>query len=885
MNARPSKVHGAQAQNILPPKFESVATCRKYRRAALGAAPTTKHYLAEKCSTKKRCNSGLCPLCIRALRMRFVEFLHQEALHERKWFFVTAYIRGWTKKPGDMRAFGRLRDNLEIKAFVRRLRHLKVPNFMLIGAIETVWRTIDNEATGKPFHLHFMISGPSEPQIKQAARGFDLDRSAKGQPLRVEAVPPGWEDFRNAATYTVKQPFWKYSYHGEPSRKKRAFPNRRELHELISNLGPHPVSGRLAFVGMRYDHGRFRLTSNVKSVSANSQVEDGSNNPADAEKRPPNEVVGNLIGAIVATLREGNWAPQPHATHQPNAASTMAVPPCTADHHNVIERNSDMGAQGTRLQKHDTTAPSAKGIFRVKHVEIDDATGNYSYALAVQKKDGVGEIVVARSAFTEVSKLKRTLLDKGVLVPPDLESRCAAILDGAMPSREIRVVRTGRWVGDAFLCPFGVFGKRSDIANVRLDRSLVVPRHAKGTRDEFLSQIRRFLLQSDFLVLAYVAALLPSMASRLGRSSSFGLNFAGESSTGKTTALVLAHSLLTEASERSLFNFNAPPVHLMNRLTSFGGLVNPFGDLKAANEKGRQAVEKLQTTVFNAASGKGRDGPTSGFETPSFSIPFLSSEKPMSQLFRDGNVDYEGGDAVRLIDIPVPNRSEGGIYNRKRAEVTSANLAAELKTLIERQHGTILPAWIKYLSSIRIVGLDFSRAISKIEFMRFVDKPNDGAHDRIAECFCLLYAAGDLASQVGLIPVKSTTIRKALVRLYDSVLCQFVSASKRDEQAWGLFLDSIDRFPLLVRGEPPVDTAKTSEGFRRLEKDGLRLYLKLEALQALVRDDWCVEHVIMKRLVELDALDEGSRARSVHVAQKGLLRTRYLSVRLGRLDR
>lgn len=885
MNAHSSQVHRAQAQNILPPKFESVAKCRKFRSLALAAAPTSKQFLAEKCSPKKRCNSGLCPLCIRALRVRFCEFLHEERLRERQWFFVTVFIRGWTKKPGDMRLFGRLGSHPEIKAFVQRLRRMKAPTLILMGAIETVWRANRNVATGKPFHLHFMVSGPSEAQIKLAASGFDLERSGDSSPLRVEAVPPSWDDFRNAATYTVKQTFWKYSYHGEPPRKRRAFPNQKELTELISNLGPHPVHGRLVFVGMRYEHGRFRLTSSMKSVSARSQVEDGSNNPADAEKRPPNEVVGNLIGAIVATLREGNWAPRSRLTHQPSIASTVAVPPCTADHHNAIERNSDMGAQGTGLQKHDTVTPSAKRIFRVKHVEIDDATGNYSYALAVQKKDGVGEIVVARSAFTEVSKLKRTLLDKGVLIPPDLEDRCAAILDGAMPSREIRVIRTGRWVGDAFLCPFGVFGKRSDIANVRLDRTLVIPRHAKGTRDEFLSQIRRFLLQSDFLVLAYVAALLPSMASRLGRSSSFGLNFAGESSTGKTTALVLAHSLLTEASERSLFNFNAPPVHLTNRLISFGGLVNPFGDLKAANEKGRQAVEKLQTTVFNSASGKGRDGPTSGFETPSFSIPFLSSEKPMSQLFRDGNVDYEGGDAVKLIDIPVPNRSEGGIYNRKWEEETSANLAAELKSLIERQHGTILPAWIKYLSSIRIVGLDFSRAISKIEFMKFVDKPTDGAHDRIADCFCLLYAAGDLASQVGLIPVKSMTIRKALVRLYDSVLCQFVSASKRDEQAWGLFLDSIDRFPLLTRGEAPVDTAKTSEGFRRLEKDGLRLYLKLEALQALVRDDWCVEHVIMKRLVELDALDEGSRARSVHVAQKGLLRTRYLSVRLGRLDR
>ncbi|RWB91144.1 MAG: DUF927 domain-containing protein [Mesorhizobium sp.] len=884
MNTHPSQVHRAQRQQILSPNFESIETCREYRRKALAAVPAAKQFLAEKCSKEHRCNSGLCPLCIRALRKRLVEFLHQQNLHDRKWFFVTAYIRGWTRKPGDVRPFPKLGSHPQIKAFVRRLRYLKVPNLMLIGAIETVWRTNDNKATGKPFHLHFMVSGPSEAQVKQAASGFDRDDNVR-TPLKVIPVEPGWEDFRDTATYTIKQPFWKYSYHGLGPKKQRQLPNRQELTELISNLGAHDVRGRFVFVGMQYKHGRFALTPNMKSMSAKPKVEDGSNNPADAEARPPNVVWVNLIEGILATLRAGNWAPQARLTHQPSIASTAVVPPCTADKHNPTERNSDMGAQGTRSQSHQKTSPSAKRIFKVKHVEIDEATGNYSYALAVQKKDGVGEIVVARSALAKISDLKRTLLDKGVLVPPNLGDLCAAILDGALPSREIRVVKTGRWIGDAFLCPFGVFGKASDVANVRLDRSLVLPRKEKGSRNDFLSQIRRFLLRSDFLILAYVAALLPSMASRLGRSSSFGLNFAGESSTGKTTALVLAHSLLTEASERSLFNFNSSPVHLTNRLTSFGGLANPFGDLKAANEKGRQAVEKLQTTIFNAASGKGREGPvTGGLETPSFSIPFFSSERPMAQLFQDGNLDYEGGDAVRLIDIPVPNRSEGGIYNRRRAQESSASLAAELKSLLERQHGTILPAWIKHLSSIHTVGLDFSRAISKVEFMKFIDEPTDGVHDRIADCFCLLYAAGDLASQTGLIPVKSVTIRRALARLYDAVLRQFVSASRRDEQAWGLFQDGIEKFPLLVRGEAPADVAKASTGFRRIEKDGLRLYVKLEALRTLVNDDWCVEHVILKRLIELDALDEGSGARSIHVKHKGLPRTRYLSINLDKLD-
>ncbi|RUV37508.1 DUF927 domain-containing protein [Mesorhizobium sp. M7A.F.Ca.MR.148.00.0.0] len=889
MNARPSKVHRAQAQKILPPNFESIKACKNYRREALAAAPTTNHYLAEKCSPKKRCYSGLCPLCIRALRVRFVEFLDQERLDKHQWFFVTAYMRGWTKKPGDVGAFGQLGSHHSIKAFIQRLHRVRAPDpLMLIGAIETVWRTNDNEPTGKPFHLHFMISGRSEEQIKKCARGFDLDRTVATE-LRVEAVKAGWEDFCKAATYTVKQPFWKYSYHGLGPRKERQFPNRRELGELICNLGPNRTAGRLAFAGMQYKHGRFELTPNVKSMSAKSQVEDGSNNPADAEKRPPNEVVGNLIGAIVATLRAGNWAPQPRLTHQPSTTSNMPVPPCTDTSNTPIEGKITMGTQGTPQEARGKPASTSgtavsrpKRFLKLQHVEIHEPEGEYHFSLKFSLRRGVGEVVVPRATFSNAGHAKAALLKRGALLPENFKDRCDAILDDTT-AREIRVVRQGGWIGDAFICPFGVFGSAAHTDRVKLDPSLTVARSVSGTKREFLSGIRPLLVRSDYLVLGYLAALLPSMASRLGRSESFGLNLAGDSSTGKTTALVLAQSLLTKASERSLFNFNTAQATLTNKLTSYGGLAIPFADLKAASEKGPKVAEKIQTTVFNAVTGKGRENPaTTGLRAASFCIPLLSSEKPMSELFGQGNLEYQDGDAVRLIDVPVPKREDGGIYNRRRPTDTPSALAATLQSFLERQHGTIFPAWIEYVSSMRLPALQFSVAAHRFIFMESIDA-SDGAHRRIAEHFCLLLAAGDVASGAGLIPLSRETIKNSLVRLYNLVIGQFVSASSRDDEAWDRFIAGIEHYPLLTKGGAPADASAATDGFRRDEKDGLRLYIKYDALRRLVDNDWCLEHIIMKRLVDLTALDGGTGARSSIVKQRGLPRSRYLAIRLAAL--
>ncbi|RWH69495.1 MAG: DUF927 domain-containing protein [Mesorhizobium sp.] len=890
MNARAPEVHRAQAHDILSPNFETVSDCREYRRRALAAAPTTKQYIAEKCTNKQRCNSGLCPLCIRSLRVRFVEFLHQEQLHERQWFFVTAYIRGWTKKPGDLRTFGKLAAHPAIKAFVQRLRRLNTPNLMLIGAIETVWRTNDNVPTGKPFHLHFMISGPSEAQIKRSAGGFDRDRSVL-RALRVEAVKPGWEDFRDAATYTVKQSFWKYSYFGLGPEKRRQFPSRRELSELICNLGPHLVSGRLVFVGIRYEHRRFRLTTDLKSVTPTSQVDDGSNNPTDAEKRPPNKLWLNVIDALVATLRDENWSPQPRTKHQSTISSAQPVPPCMGLANSIIEGKSIVNAQGTpRDIPVKAASPNHQDISKprrfleLRHVEIHEPDEEYFFSLKFSRRMGVGEVVLPRATFSNAGHAKAALLKRGALLPNNFKERCDAILDDST-APEIRVVRQGGWIGDAFICPFGVFGNACHTDKVKLNPSLTIERSVSGTKREFLRGIRPLLLRSDHLVLGYLAALLPSMASRLGRSESFGLNLAGDSSTGKTTALVLAQSLLTKTSERSLFNFNTAQATLTNKLTSYGGLAIPFADLKAASEKGPKVVEKIQTTVFNAVTGKGRENPTSsGLRAASFCVPLLSSEKPMSELFGQGSLEYQDGDAVRLIDVPVPKREVGGIYNRSRLGESSSDLAVALQSLLERQHGTIFPAWIECLSSIRLVALQFSVAARRFIFMQSIHA-TDGAHLRIAEHFALLDAAGDIASSAGLIPLKHVTIRKALVRLFNSAIGQFVASSKRDEKALDRFYKAIDSFPLATRGKALDGALGAVDGFRRKEEDGYRLYVKSEALRKVIDNDWCFEHVVMKHIIQLDALEEGSNARSIHVKHKGLLRARYLSIQIDKLDR
>jgi hypothetical protein len=471
-------------------------------------------------------------------------------------------------------------------------------------------------------------------------------------------VPPDWDDFRDAATYTVKQPFWKYSYHGEPPRKKRAFPNAKELAELISNLGAHPVHGRLAFVGMRYDHGRFRLTPNVKSVSSRSQVEDGSNNPADAEERPPNELLLNLISATVATLQAENWRPT-NPISQP--IETKGVHMSTPQSAGEV----DMHTQGAGRISENTNAVNKaanvdtpvkkKNFVKLVRIEISERTGNHECVLRFRTQTGKVEANFPRSELLSPKNFRRLLVDKGAILPDDFEERCQEIFRNEA-STVVTLASSSGWRGNAFVCPFGVFGDKEVRKKVRPERAVRQVRHKAGSPDDFLAGVKPFLQRSNILILAYVAALTPSLASRIGLTDSFALNFMQKTSTGKTTALCLAHSLMTAADdERELFNFNETLGLQQDNLPNLGGMAVPYTDLKSANEEGKALAHKIRVLVFSATTGRprGRKGEAPP-PKPAFSIPMLSSEMPMADLFRQNGSVFQGGDAVRLIEINVP---------------------------------------------------------------------------------------------------------------------------------------------------------------------------------------------------------------------------------------
>jgi hypothetical protein len=250
------------------PDFEKWSTCSKLRIAVANSLRRLgwDHHNVRYCRSAAPCKSGLCPSCIRQLRVSLLDFLDDQKLYERRWHFVTIRVAGWTIAPGDHRPFGPLRDHHLVENLRTKLRRMAIPDLLVFGSIETVYNTVGNVPCGKPFHLHLMIAGLTKVQIEEAVRAT-IPLSDDPVPLDIVPVPATYPDFARAASYAFKQPVQKRSKRdGEDRRGKLRWPQAAELRELLSNLGVHGWTERLILMGIRCDGGRFRLTANLSAT-------------------------------------------------------------------------------------------------------------------------------------------------------------------------------------------------------------------------------------------------------------------------------------------------------------------------------------------------------------------------------------------------------------------------------------------------------------------------------------------------------------------------------------------------------------------------------------------------------------------------------------------
>ncbi|KAB2699916.1 hypothetical protein [Brucella lupini] len=254
-----------ESGDYLTEKFENLSFVKSWRllvKRAMSKIPSEYAdtvTMPDECTKAARCKSGFCPICMRLLRKKLLKFTKVKKFQCREWHFVTIVVEQWLKAPGDYTPFGKLKDQPAIKNLLLGIHRLKRPDVLLIGGIETVFNVMNNIPSGKPFHLHLMVSGLTREElsnlIKKHIPDTHLPRS-----VRFDRVGDKPSDFPDAVSYVCMQPFWRKSKNDNSGSGWFQTPKSTDFAELMCNLGTHQWGDRFFFIGMKFHYGQFKLT-------------------------------------------------------------------------------------------------------------------------------------------------------------------------------------------------------------------------------------------------------------------------------------------------------------------------------------------------------------------------------------------------------------------------------------------------------------------------------------------------------------------------------------------------------------------------------------------------------------------------------------------------
>ena len=531
----------------------------------------------------------------------------------------------------------------------------------------------------------------------------------------------------------------------------------------------------------------------------------------------------------------------------------------------------------------------------VKLVRIVEDLDTRDHFLELRFRHLTGEVRHLKIPRSQGEKaIYDALLNAGAKLPLDISNARNAISAAVRVEGVPIVAVTGRtgWHGDCFVLPDRTIGDHPNHLTY-WDRSGAEPGEQRaGSIDGWKEGLRQACANSSYLTFAIAVAFAGPLIRKLNRRDGFFFNLAGESSTGKTLASRAARSVIGRADNTGI---HTPSVkdrgleELASRYNDLAIFLDDLGRLKGSKPK---IQETLRSFAYGLAGGSGKiRSRVVRAELPNVTwvIAGLTSwETLLSEIQR------AEGELVRLIDVPVPPRAEGGIFDLvsggRRADDRKA-LAENVQKTVDAHYGRALPPYLKHLVDGKAALVD--DANKRVDdFVKSATTDGNSLLARFAEKFGIVLAAATLAVDADVAPWTEQQARAAIRRVYFDALTVLVTP----EQAADDFLKRLarraknkTRFP---RVEPksrfPKNLRKQFLGIRRtLPKIGLvvavpRVKLRKMAGSPARRD------AIVGELAKRDLFVKDSSGKStIQLQVKGLSkkRRRYLVIPVKRLPK
>lgn len=404
-----------------------------------------------------------------------------------------------------------------------------------------------------------------------------------------------------------------------------------------------------------------------------------------------------------------------------------------------------------------------------------DADGKRGWGLVIRwrdQDDKFHERAFKRHRLHEQgTTLVQELVDAGLFVMPGCERQVLKYLGNIRPDSRVRSVDRLGWLSGVHEPVYVLPDQVVTLAN--LERVVFQPeRHAPtaetmgqaGSLKGWQQAVARPCQDHPVLVFSLLVPFAGPLLSLAGLDSG-GFHLYGNSSQGKTTALQVAASVCGNGAD--------PATDDYSYVQNWNATGNALESVAAAHNDGLLPLDEIGTcdaknfgkVVYNLFGGKGkrRMGKEAHLrERQSWRIVgFSSGEVSVRQkIEQTGGQGALAGHLNRFIDIPVRDRLvQPGIGD-------SAELVNRLKRACTTNYGYALPAFVEKLLAYQphMEGLqtEIQVRLDNNQALLTGQRRLDAVQQRIVRRFALILVSGELACELGVLPLDRKICREAV---------------------------------------------------------------------------------------------------------------------------
>ncbi|WP_225043088.1 DUF927 domain-containing protein [Xanthomonas campestris] len=265
---------------------------------------------------------------------------------------------------------------------------------------------------------------------------------------------------------------------------------------------------------------------------------------------------------------------------------------------------------------------------------------------------------------------------------------------------------------------------------------------AVGTLDDWKREVAARCAGNSRLVLA-VATMFAGPLLRFTGATGGGFHIVGGSSSGKTTALRVAASVV------------GPPEYAREWRSTANGLegvaVLHNDATLILDELAQIDPKQAGDAAYLLANGNGKSRANRAGDARAaarWRIMILSAgEVGLAQHMAEAGKQARAGQAVRLADVPAEAEAGHGVFERLHDASDGAALSALLKDAAARSYGAAWPLWMEYLTRLDSPKLTAQLREATDRFLAtHVPDNASGEVRRVAERFAIVAFAGELAS-------------------------------------------------------------------------------------------------------------------------------------------